>query len=127
MVGRGRTWPAGSTARAWLLPGALVLASTIPAGAAPVDEAAERRLTVMMLTLDMAHATCGVHVVEPRLASLLSSENTTRRELYGRPVTAALQATIDALRDRFTREPGPACADAWRRYGSSSDARLLAR
>lgn len=127
MAARRRMGRAESMARSWLLPVALILGSTISVGSAPIDGQAERRLTEVLLTLDMAQATCGVHIVEPRLASLLSSENVTRKELYGRPVTPALQATIDALQNRFLRQPGPACADAWRRYGPSSDAPLLAR
>lgn len=117
----------GAMARPWLLSGALILASTLSAASAPVDERAERRLTMMLLTLDMAQTACGFRVVQPRLAALLSSAGVTREQLYGRPITPALQENIDGLQNAFARTAAAACAEAWRQYGPSSDTSVLAR
>jgi hypothetical protein len=118
------------TVRGWLA--ALMLASVIaeaaaPAAAVPLDEGRERDLTLTLLTLDMAQTACAVRVVQPRLAALLASAGVTRADLYGRPITPALQAAIDGLQGRFVRDRAAACADAWRRFGPASEAGLLTR
>lgn len=87
----------------------------------------ELRLTETLLSLDMAQAACGLRIAQPALARLLSAAGVTREQLYGRPITPALQATINAMQMRFTQNVASACAEAWRRYGPSSDVKLLAR
>ncbi|MDP4022136.1 hypothetical protein Q8W71_05850 [Methylobacterium sp. NEAU 140] len=122
-----RVASAGSSGRPWLLSAALVLPLVLPAHAAPADEPTERRLTVTLLTLDMAQTACGFRVARDRLAALLAAANVTRDQLYGRPITPTLQASIDGLRDGFTRNAPAACAEAWRQFGPASAPNLLTR
>ena len=115
-----------SRVRAWLLLGSLGLAA-LPARAAPADAQAEQRLTALLLTLDMARTACGFRLAEDRLAALLASENVTRAQLYGRPMTPALQGLLDGLQRRFNGNAASACAETWRAYGPSSGPNLLVR
>lgn len=110
-----------------LAAGALLLGAALSAGTASADEQTDRRLTVTLLTLDMAQTACGYRIVQPRLAGLLSSANVTREQLYGRPITPALQQTINDLQNRFVRDAAAACGEVWRQFGPASEAALVAR